>query len=104
MGVTAIRQMRQVRRQRRPVLNVDAWNELCKAHDLPDSKEARSALIGVRRETLNRVLDGTRRPGGEFIHGVMTAFPSASYHRLFSTAKEDQLWAIPGHPIHARSS
>lgn len=54
-----------------------------------------------------RVLNGTRNPGGEFIHGVMTAFPSAQYHDLFSTSKEVKLWRprpSRARPIRARSS
>lgn len=81
---------------RHPHLNRVTWEKNKRA--LGKSMEERAKRIGVKRETLSRILSGARHPGGEFIHGLMSALPWVPYLDMFVDEEAQPLW--PG--IHAR--
>lgn len=76
---------------RHPKLRLPAWRRLTEAHGWNTTAEC-ARHIGITPAQLYRVLSGDRRPGGDFIHGVMSAFPKVAYADLFEDEAEARLW------------
>jgi hypothetical protein len=69
-------------------LRVDVFLAHCRANGW-EFENQQAAGLGVAPSTVNRVLKGTQRPGGQFISAVLRAFPDADFTELFELGSGD---------------
>lgn len=63
-------------------LDTVEWNAISQRAGLFTERQ-QAEVLGVTRETLNRVRNGRQAPGPEFIAAVRIAFPTADTGKLF---------------------
>lgn len=62
-------------------VNEEYIRHLIKCHGLTQNQFA--IKVGVSKATISRILNGKRGAGGEFIGGIIKAFPKSKLEDLF---------------------